>query len=103
MDELCHEWSPEPLVYTHKVTHQDEQVINLDYPTASSYDYLDTKSEAFIVDATCAAVRNYGVGTCGPAGFYGTLDIHQALQNQIARCLETESALVLAQGIEWFI
>lgn len=43
-------------------------------------------------------VREYGVGTCGPAGFYGTLDVHLELQEKLADALGTEAALVLAQG-----
>jgi serine palmitoyltransferase len=43
-------------------------------------------------------VRTYGVGTCGPAGFYGTLDVHLKLEKEIARVLGTESAIVYAQG-----
>jgi serine palmitoyltransferase len=43
-------------------------------------------------------VRVYGVGTCGPAGFYGTLDIHLKLEKELARVLGTESAIIYAQG-----
>lgn len=45
-----------------------------------------------------STVREYGVGTCGPAGFYGTLDVHLKLQERLAKALGTEAALVLAQG-----
>lgn len=43
-------------------------------------------------------VKKYGVGTCGPAGFYGTLDVHLKLEKELARILGTESAIIYAQG-----
>lgn len=43
-------------------------------------------------------MRTYGVGTCGPAGFYGTLDVHLKLEKELTRVLGTESAIVYAQG-----
>lgn len=38
------------------------------------------------------------MGTCGPCGFYGTLDVHLQLEKELARVLGTESAIVYAQG-----
>lgn len=51
-------------------------------------------------EAAKKAIRHYGVGTCGPAGFYGTLDIHQTLQNELATLFQAEAALILAQGTD---
>ncbi|KAG0305636.1 serine palmitoyltransferase component, partial [Dissophora globulifera] len=43
-------------------------------------------------------LHNYGVGSCGPPGFYGTLDVHINLEKDIARFLGTESAIIYAQA-----
>ncbi len=43
-------------------------------------------------------VKTYGVGTCGPAGFYGTLDVHVKLEKELARVMGTESGIIYAQG-----
>ncbi|KAG0416669.1 Serine palmitoyltransferase 1, partial [Dictyocoela roeselum] len=38
-------------------------------------------------------LSTYGVGTCGPPGFYGNLDIHLELENQISLLTKKESIL----------
>jgi len=40
--------------------------------------------------AAAAALRKYGCGTCGPRGFYGTLDVHLELEAALATFLGTE-------------
>ena len=37
--------------------------------------------------------RKYGVGSCGPRAFYGTTDIHLALEERLARFLGMEQAV----------
>ena len=50
-------------------------------------------------DAAAAALRKYGCGTCGPRGFYGTLDVHLELEDALASFLGTEQAIVYSFGI----
>lgn len=38
------------------------------------------------------------MGTCGPSGFYGTIDVHLDLQKELARTFGTEAAIIYAQG-----
>lgn len=64
----------------------------------SSNDFLGLRGHDKVRQAAQAAIRKYGVGTCGPSGFYGTLDIHLELQDRLAKMLGTESALILSQG-----
>lgn len=42
-------------------------------------------------------IRNYGVGACGPAGFYGNQDVHYNLEYDLARFFGTESAVLYGQ------
>ena len=49
--------------------------------------------------AASAALQKYGCGTCGPRGFYGTLDVHLTLEQQLAAFLGTESAIIYSFGI----
>ena len=49
--------------------------------------------------AAAAALRKYGCGTCGPRGFYGTLDVHLELEAALATFLGTEQAIVYSFGI----
>lgn len=45
-------------------------------------------------DEIKAAIREYGIGTCGPRGFYGTLDIHLELEKQIAELFNKDKAIL---------
>ncbi|EJW77119.1 serine palmitoyltransferase 1, partial [Wuchereria bancrofti] len=38
------------------------------------------------------AIAKYGVGSCGPRHFYGTVDVHLALEKQLADFLGCEEA-----------
>ncbi|KAM0680127.1 serine palmitoyltransferase component [Glugoides intestinalis] len=41
-----------------------------------------------------ATIRKYGVGTCGPRGFYGTLDIHLTLETKLASIFAKDDAIL---------
>ena len=43
-------------------------------------------------------LRTYGVGPCGPPGFYGTQDVHMKLEADIATFLGTPACIVYAQA-----
>lgn len=43
-------------------------------------------------------LRGYGVGSCGPSGFYGFFDVHIELENALAAYLGVESSIIYAQG-----
>ena len=46
-----------------------------------------------------AALALYGVGACGPRGFYGTIDAHLTLERRIARFMASEEAIVYSFDI----
>ncbi|TIA88726.1 hypothetical protein E3P81_03377 [Wallemia ichthyophaga] len=116
IDELIDDWQPEPLVPTnqpHKPPptilgppsikprvllpqqpiERAKQVTNL-----VSYNFLGLLGDQRIKDAATNALRVYGVGSCGPPGFYGNMDAHIALEKSIAQTLGTESAIIYSQG-----
>lgn len=41
-----------------------------------------------------ATIGEYGVGTCGPRGFYGTLDLHLDLEAKLGSLFEKEAAIL---------
>lgn len=43
-------------------------------------------------------LRGYGVGSCGPSGFYGFFDVHIELENALAAFFGTEAAIIYPQG-----
>jgi serine palmitoyltransferase len=60
----------------------------------ASHNYLGLLEDETIQDAACKALRKYGVGSCGPRGFYGTVDVHLALEEKIAEFMQLEEAVV---------
>ena len=54
----------------------------------------DRKFEKTAIDI----IRTYGIGTCGPRGFYGTVDVHLDLEKSIAEFLGTEAAIIYSYG-----
>ena len=64
----------------------------------ANFNYLDIAFDRSICEKAMKTVRGYGVGACGPPGFYGTLDVHLDLEKRIAEFLGTESAIIYAQG-----
>ena len=46
-----------------------------------------------------ATINKYGVGSCGPRGFYGTIDVHLDLEKRIANFMETEESIIYAYDL----
>lgn len=44
------------------------------------------------------SLRKYGVGSCGPRGFYGTVDVHLDLEEKLAKFMGMEEAVVYSYG-----
>mmetsp|Transcript_14100 Transcript_14100/g.22022 ORF Transcript_14100/g.22022 Transcript_14100/m.22022 type:complete len:586 (-) Transcript_14100:16-1773(-) len=49
-------------------------------------------------DASKAAMSKYGCGSCGPRGFYGTIDVHLQLEESIAKFTGTDQAILYSDG-----
>jgi hypothetical protein len=43
-------------------------------------------------------IYKYGVGSCGPRGFYGTVDVHLDLEKQLAEFMGCEEAVLYSYG-----
>ena len=67
-----------------------------------SREYLNFGSSSYLgltghpaVHAECTkAFAKYGVGSCGPRGFYGSIDVHIKCEEEIARFMGTEAAIL---------
>ncbi|KOX78149.1 Serine palmitoyltransferase 1 [Melipona quadrifasciata] len=77
------EWNPEPLINNPQMNH-----ISLNPRRIMS------RAEKNAI----AAIRKYGVGSCGPRGFYGTVDVHLELEERLANYTDTEEAVVYSYG-----
>ncbi|KAI8851862.1 pyridoxal phosphate-dependent transferase [Chytridium lagenaria] len=114
IQELCDDWEPEPLVPLLSDFQRSEldklpvitgpagpkvkladgkERINL-----ASFNFIGAMNQEIIKDKAVEALRKYGVGSCGPPGFYGTIDVHMELEAALARYVGTEAAIIYSQG-----
>jgi len=65
-----------------------------------SNNYLGLTSDPRVKEAAIEAVKKYGVGCAGSRLLNGTLDIHEALEEQIAEFFKKEAAIVFSTGMQ---
>uniref|UniRef100_A0ACD5VGQ6 Uncharacterized protein n=1 Tax=Avena sativa TaxID=4498 RepID=A0ACD5VGQ6_AVESA len=111
IDELCDEWEPEPLCPPVKqgtridtpvlesaagphTTIDGTEVVNF-----ASANYLGLIGNEEILDSCVGSLEKYGVGSCGPRGFYGTIDVHLNCECKIATFLGTPDSILYSYGI----
>ncbi|XP_033981776.1 serine palmitoyltransferase 1 [Trematomus bernacchii] len=111
-EDLIEEWQPEPLVPlvskdhpslnydvvtgppTHKIIINGKECINF-----ASFNFLGLLDNERVKQKALASLKKYGVGTCGPRGFYGTFDIvHLELESRLANFMKTEEAIIYSYG-----
>jgi serine palmitoyltransferase len=51
----------------------------------ASLNYLGAAGDENVGAACRATIEKYGVGSCGPRGFYGTIDVHLELEERLAK------------------
>lgn len=72
---------------------QEKAMINLAAPNFSGL-----AQNEHIKAKAIECLRSYGVGSCGPSGFYGFFDVHIELENALATFLGLEAAIIYPQG-----
>ncbi|MEW5316464.1 MAG: hypothetical protein WDW38_007836 [Sanguina aurantia] len=105
MDQLCSEWEPEPLVPA-LLDPSPEPVIvtgtngihatvnGLQVLNVASGNFYNLSGGAKLMDISRATIDKYGVGSCGPRGFYGTIDVHLHLEEHLAEFMGTPAAII---------
>ncbi|KAF4376848.1 long chain base biosynthesis protein 1 [Cannabis sativa] len=111
IDELCEEWVPEPLIppITEEMkleppvlesaagphtTVNGKEVVNF-----ASANYLGLIGHEKLIESCTSALEKYGVGSCGPRGFYGTIDVHLDCEGRIAKFLGTTDSILYSYGL----
>ncbi|XP_017027839.1 serine palmitoyltransferase 1 [Drosophila kikkawai] len=110
-DQIIADYTPEPLVADtdpnhpllrtrivqskvgKRITVDGNDCLNL-----GSHNYLGFLEDQDILEESCKTLRKYGVGSCGPRGFYGTMDVHLDLEDRIAKFMGLEEAIVYSYG-----
>ena len=110
IDELVSEWQPEPLVAPvgdrgrrmieavpviekFAGTHVTVKGVAKPLLNLVSFDFLGLSQNQSVKQATADALHKYGCGSCGPRGFYGSIDVHIELENRIANFLGVPGAI----------
>uniref|UniRef100_A0A673BVR0 Serine palmitoyltransferase 1 n=1 Tax=Sphaeramia orbicularis TaxID=375764 RepID=A0A673BVR0_9TELE len=110
-EDLIEEWQPDPLVPpiskdhpslnydvvtgppSHKIIINGKECINF-----ASFNFLGLLDNERVKQKALASLKKYGVGTCGPRGFYGTFDVHLELESRLAKFMKTEEAIIYSYG-----
>lgn len=64
----------------------------------ATHDFLAMSNNAEVKDASRIALEKYGCGSCGPRGFYGTIDVHLQWEQAIAEFTGTQGAIMYSDG-----
>lgn len=111
IDELCDEWVPESLIPPITEEMQCEPpvlesaagphtVINgKEVVNFASANYLGLIGHEKLLESCTSALEKYGVGSCGPRGFYGTIDVHLDCEARIAKFLGTPDSILYSYGL----
>jgi serine palmitoyltransferase len=63
-----------------------------------NFDFLGLQTSDAIRKASTEALNKYGCGSCGPRGFYGTIDTHLQLEDAISKFTKTDGAIMYSDG-----
>lgn len=110
-EELIAEWQPEPLVPETPADHPALNPLYVEgkltkyvkiegktYLNAATLNFLGLVGDDRIEEAASKAIFKYGVGSCGPRGFYGTIDVHLDLETRLAQFMGCEEAILYSYG-----
>lgn len=110
-EKLIEEWTPEPLVGNVAQNHPSlkprmvsgkaGKFINVDGHyclNMATHNYLGFVGNKDIEESAIKTLQKYGVGSCGPRGFYGTVDVHLDLEDRLAEFMKMEEAVVYSYG-----
>ncbi|KAL3760080.1 hypothetical protein ACHAWU_006628 [Discostella pseudostelligera] len=74
---------------------------NSNIPSAinfATFDYLSSSSSHTLRKVAKHALAHYGCGSCGPRGFYGTIDAHLEVEDAMSSFLHADAAILYSDG-----
>jgi serine palmitoyltransferase len=74
-------------------------VIDNSLTMLSGYDFLGVNNAPEIIESAVNAVNCYGVGSCGPRGFYGTIKPHLDLEKSLEEYTHMEKAAIYSSEL----
>jgi serine palmitoyltransferase len=64
----------------------------------ASYNFYNFVANETLKEKAIQTLRTYGVGPCGPPGFYGTQDVHMKTEADVAAHLGVPACIIYAQS-----
>ena len=64
----------------------------------ATLNFYNFASNEILKEKAIKTLRTYGVGPCGPRGFYGTQDVHMQTETDIATHLGTAACIMYSQA-----
>jgi serine palmitoyltransferase len=64
----------------------------------ASYNFYNFVGNETLKEKAIQTLRKYGVGPCGPPGFYGTQDVHMDAERAVALHLGVPNSIIYAQA-----
>lgn len=111
LEKKLSEWRPEPLTPEVDPNHPSLHPLKVstrvgkrilvdgkDCLNLGTHNYLGLTENKEINEIATKTIQKYGVGSCGPRGFYGTVDVHLELEERLAKFTDTEEAIVYSYG-----
>ena len=111
-EELIRAWKPEPLAQppppnlalrsTPIVSSYDHQHVNIagrQYVNWVATNWLGVSSLPQVKAACRETIEKYGVGSCGPRGFYGSFDLHLEVEKRLADFFGGEACILYSDAI----
>uniref|UniRef100_A0A6B2L4A9 serine C-palmitoyltransferase n=1 Tax=Arcella intermedia TaxID=1963864 RepID=A0A6B2L4A9_9EUKA len=114
-EELIAEWKPEPLVSKEDAEialRQPPQTIiesfsgsrvkidGKEYLNFSCNGFLGFQKHPEVIEAAIDCSNKYGVGACGPRGFYGSITPHMSLEKRIAEFMGVPEAVIFSSEFQ---
>lgn len=111
IDELCDEWVPESLIppVTDEMKREVPVLLSAAGPHTiingrkvinfASANYLGLMGHDKLLESCTSSLEKYGVGSCGPRQFYGTIDVHLDCETRIAKFLGTPDSILYSYGL----
>lgn len=93
---VVHQQEGKWLIVSNSANNQSEnatKVLNF-----CNFDFLGMQTSSVLKNASSEALKKYGCGSCGPRGFYGTIDTHLQLEQAISSFTKTDNAIMYSDG-----
>lgn len=107
---MLDEWEPDPLVkpYDAKIrlrvldtcTGKDVIVDDKECISFCNFSFLSLHKHPEVIKSAVDITDVYGVGSCGPRGFYGSIKPHMDLEKSIAEYMGTPDATIFSSSFQ---